>query len=141
MRRWQALNEQREILSEMPGALDALRSEIDELRGLYPSPRKNEDAQLNLPLAETLSLLSQKQKELAEIDAEIASLSEELPATTRELERLDDESIGLAQQKKMKVGRAREARERKEQGGMDEVERRGRWLRTSDLLLREVFDV
>jgi chromosome segregation ATPase len=140
-KRYQALEVQREVLQVMPMKLAELQAEIDELRETYPSPQKNENPDLNLPLADTLSLLSARQNQLADVDAEIAALQEELPARTRELERVDDELAGLSQQKKMAVSRAQEARERKEAGGMDEVERRGRWLRTGDSLLRDMMDI
>jgi septal ring factor EnvC (AmiA/AmiB activator) len=140
-KRYQVLQEQKETLQGLPSKLASLQADIEELHSLYPSPHKNENPDLNLPLADTLSLLSERQSSLADVDAEIAALQEELPTKIRELERLDDELSGLSQQKKMAVSRAREARERKEAGGMDEVERRGRWLRTGDSLLRDMMDV
>ncbi|KAF2674872.1 hypothetical protein BT63DRAFT_420129 [Microthyrium microscopicum] len=135
--RYEGLVEQGQMVQDLPGHLAELEAQIAELRGEYPSPVKSGDEQLNLPLADTLVLLAEQQKELAETEAQIAALQSEGPERARELARVEEELAGLTTQKKMAVGRAREARARKEAGGIDEVERRGRWLRAEEALLSD----
>jgi hypothetical protein len=76
------------------------------------------------------------------IESQITSLSEdELPRTQQELARTEAELQTLNAQKKAAVGRAREAKARKENGGVDEVERRGRWVKAGEQVLRNVLKV
>jgi hypothetical protein len=126
----------------LPDRISALKSQIALLRTAYPSPSKATPTHLTLPLPATLSLLESKRTELAEIESQIKSISEdELPSTQQELARTNAELQTLTAQKKAAVGRAREAKARKENGGVDEVERRGRWVKAGEQVLRNILEV
>jgi hypothetical protein len=47
----------------------------------------------------------------------------------------------LLNQKKTVVAQAKEARKRREEGGVDEMEERGRWYRAADTALRGMLEV
>ena len=97
---------------------------------------------MKLPLPATLSLVDERREQLAQVEAQIALLSEEsLPRVQQELLRTEAELQTLSAQKKAAVNRAREARARKESGGVDEVERRGRWVKAGEKALRDVLEV
>jgi len=135
------LQSQKTDLQDIPLRIKQLTSDIEALREEYPSPNKETPAQLTLPLPETRSLLEQQRVELARLEAEIAALqSQELPRIQQDLARVETELSTLNNQKKAAVSRAKEAKDRKENGGVDEVERRGRWVKSGDKLLRDVLD-
>lgn len=96
-----------------------------------------------MPLPETLKLVSEREAELAALNAQIASLQASLPSRSRELEKLERELRPLETQKNGTVAAAKEARRRKEEGGGigDELEERGRWLRASEKALKEMLEV
>ena len=54
---------------------------------------------------------------------------------------MEGELHPLLNQKKTVVGQAREARQRREEGGVDEMEEKGRWYRASEATLKEVLNV
>ena len=137
-----ALQAQKQSLLDLPSRIADLESQISSLRSAYPSPSKSTPSHLTLPLPATLSLLESKREELAQIESQIATLSEdELPRAQQDLARTEAELQTLAAQKKVAVGRAREAKARKENGGVDEVERRGRWVKAGEKILRDVMEV
>src|ERR1700761_7519285 len=132
-----ALQAQKQSLLDLPSRIADLESQISSLRSAYPSPSKSTPSHLTLPLPATLSLLESKREELAQIESQIATLSEdELPRAQQDLARTEAELQTLAAQKKGAVGRARE-----ENGGVDEVERRGRWVKAGEKILRDVMEV
>ena len=132
---------QKADLVELPQILALLEADVESLRIEYPSPAKSDNPNLNLPLAGTLSLLSDRQNELATLNAQISQLQSALPQKSKELERLEAELQPLQNQKKATVARAKEARTRKEQGGIDELEQKGRWYRAADTVMREMLDL
>jgi chromosome segregation ATPase len=135
------LQSQKQNLHDIPARIKELTTEIEKLREEYPSPNKSTPKHLTLPLPDTLSLLDQQRAELAKLEAEIAALqSQELPRVQQDLARIEGELQTLGTQKKAAVSRAVEAKDRKENGGVDEVERRGRWVKSGDKLLRDVLD-
>jgi DNA repair exonuclease SbcCD ATPase subunit len=132
---------QKVTLLELPQILAELESTVASLRTAYPSPAKSDNPLLNLPLGGTLSLLSERQNELASLNDQINQLKSTLPHKVKELERLNAELQPLQNQKKAAVARAKEARTRKEEGGIDEMEQKGRWYRGADVVMREMLDL
>lgn len=78
---------------------------------------------------------------MLDLDVQIRALQSQLPRKQRERERLEGELHPLLNLKKTVVAQAREARQRREEGGIDEMEQRGRWYRASETALREVLGV
>ncbi len=97
-----------------------------------------------MPLPATLSLLSQREEELAHLNHQLATLQSTLPRKTRELDCLEAELNPLELQKLGSTAAAKEARRRKEDGmgGVgDDLEERGRWWRGVEGGLKEVLGV
>lgn len=126
-------------LAELPTTITGLETQITELKALHPPPPKSDNPNLNLPLPATVSLLSERETELADIDAQIKVLQSQLPRKQRELERSESELHPLMNQRRTVIAQANEARQRKEQGGVDEIEERGRWYKAADATLRAIL--
>lgn len=95
-----------------------------------------------MPLQPTLELLAEREQQLSEVDRQIAALQAALPAKRQDVERLQDELAPLQMRKINAVQEAKEARRRRENGGLgDELEERGRWLRSVDSGLRAMLEV
>jgi hypothetical protein len=96
-----------------------------------------------LPLPATLSLLADRLAHLARTRERIAAVRDDaLPRAKGEVEGLEAELRELGARKEAAVERAREARTRAEEGGggVGEVERRGRWARAGEGLLRGILE-
>lgn len=95
-----------------------------------------------MPLQPTLSLLSQKEAELSDIDRQIAALQAAIPAKKQAISNLEADLGPLARRKDDAVQGANEARQGRENGGKgDELEERGRWLRGVEGSLKTVLEV
>jgi chromosome segregation ATPase len=130
---------QKTILQDLPEQIAGLEATIDSLRTEHPSPAKSSNPNLNLPLPATLTLLSERESELSSLDAQIRALQNNLPRKSRELERLESELQPLMAQKKTVVSQAKEARKRREEGGVDDMEQKGRWYRASHTALQQML--
>lgn len=128
-------------LSELPAQIAELESKIEFLRSSHPSPIKSTNPNLNLSLPATLALLNERDLQSNSLDAQIRALQSSLPRKQRELERLESELHPLMNQKKTVVTQANEARQRREEGGVDEMEERGRWYRAADTTLKGALGV
>lgn len=137
--RYENIQLQQSRLDALPARILHLEEQIESLQASHPSPSKNTNPDLNLSLAQTQTLLTAREAESADLDAKIRALQSQLPRKQRELERGEGELHPLLNQKKTVVGQAREARQRREEGGVDEMEEKGRWLRASEGVLREVL--
>ncbi|KAE9973556.1 hypothetical protein BLS_003555 [Venturia inaequalis] len=138
-RRYEQIELQKTILADLPEQIANLQATIETLRTEHPSPAKSSNPNLNLPLPATLSLLSERESELSSLDAQIRALQNNVPRKTRELERLESELQPLLAQKKTVVGQAKEARKRKEEGGVEDMEQKGRWYRASHTALSQML--
>lgn len=86
--------------------------------------------------------MESKRSELHQIESQISSLkNEEVPRSQQDFSRIEAELQVLGNQKKAAVVRAREAKTRKENGGVDEAERRGRWVKAGEKVLRDVVEI
>lgn len=95
-----------------------------------------------MPLQPTLSMLSQREQELADLNRQIAQLQAAIPEKKRANAALEAELGPLQARKNTAVQSAREAKKGRENGGLgDELEERGRWLRGVDQGLRSMLDV
>lgn len=132
---------QKTQLSNLPAHIAELETTIEALRSSHPSPKKSDNPNLNLSLADTASLLVQREAELASLNSQLSVLQSTLPRKTRELERLEAELRPLVNQKMVAVQQALEARKRREEGGVDELEEKGRWYRASEVALAKMLGV
>lgn len=121
--------------------MSELESTIQNLREANPSPTKNQHPNLNLSLPATLNLLNERESDISALDTQLRALQAALPRKTRELDRLDSEMQPLMNQKKTAVMQAKEARQRREDGGIDAMEERGRFYRAADVGLRTMLGV
>jgi chromosome segregation ATPase len=128
-------------LAELPERISELESSIEHLREAHPSPTKSRHPNLNLSLPATESLLAEREAEISALDAQIRALQAAIPRKTRELDRVESELQPLMNQKKTAVTQAKEARQRREEGGVDDMEQKGRWYRAADTSLREMLGV
>ena len=138
-KKYEAVQLQQTRLDELPAKINNLEAQIEALQASHPSPTKNVNPDLNLSLPQTQSLLSSRESQISDLDAQIRALQSQLPRKQRELERLEGELHPLLNQKKTVVAQAREARQRREEGGIDEMEERGRLYRSSETVLKEIL--
>jgi chromosome segregation ATPase len=138
---YETIQLQQTRLDELPEKIANLESQIETLQASHPSPTKNANPDLNLSLPQTQALLSSRESQMSDLDAQIRAIQSQLPRKQRELERLEGELHPLLNQKKTVVAQAREARQRREEGGLDEMEERGRWYRSSETVLKGALGV
>ena len=126
-------------LENLPSEIANLEETIAHLQ--QSSAPKSDNPALTLPLRPTLELLSEREDELASINSQIEALHAALPGKRAQVEQLQDE-VNMANTRKIKaVEEAKEARRRRENGGMgDELEERGRWLRGVETGLRTMLE-
>ncbi|KAK4168574.1 kinetochore protein Sos7 [Cladorrhinum sp. PSN259] len=124
---------------QLPASISRLEKEIEGLR------EKQKDSEGKLPLGETLRLVSERRREVAELDRQFAHLGSVAPRKRKEAERLQQEVAGLEARRANSTAAAREAKRRKENSvegsGEDELEAQGRWFRGADAVLRSVLEV
>ncbi|KAF1366002.1 hypothetical protein EJ07DRAFT_93863 [Lizonia empirigonia] len=139
--RYDGLQLRRQQLETLPAEIEGLEASIAQLKQDQTPTSSNPE--LGLPLPETLRLLTEREADLAALNAQIAQLQASLPNRAKELEKLERELKPLETQKQGTVAAAKEARRRKEEGGGmgDELEEKGRWLRASEKALRDMMEV
>lgn len=87
-------------------------------------------------------MLSKKEQELADLDRQIANLQRVLPEKKRAVADLEKDLGPLEARKNGAVQSANEAKKGRENGGMgDELEEKGRWLKSVDGGLRAMLEV
>ena len=97
---------------------------------------------MNLSLPSTRDRLRERHQELTNVDLEIERLQAALPAKRAEVQRLQDELAPIQMRKIRAVEEAKDARRRREEGGMaDELEEKARWLRGVKSSLRAMLEV
>lgn len=142
-RRYETISLQTTVLSSLPPQIEDLNQTLVTLRKQNQSTGTSEtNPALAMPLPATLELLEEKQASLDELSAQLKALQQALPRQTRALESEERELQKLEMERERAVGLAREAVERKQEGGgADELERKGRWLRGVESGLREMLDI
>lgn len=127
-------------LSDLPSSITSLESTISQLQQ-NQGPRSSNPS-LTLPLQPTLDLLNDRENQLNNINQQIQSLQAALPQKQAGVTALQDEVSIMNTRKNKAVEEAKEARRRWENGGMgDEIDERGRWLRSSEMALRGMLEV
>lgn len=145
-RRYETISLQTTVISSLPPQIEELEQTLLQLRKQNQSSNATDNENLNpgmgMPLPATLELIDQRRNELDDVNAQLKTLQQALPRQTRTLEMEERELRKLEEQRERAVGAAREAMERKrEGGGADDLEMRGRWLRSVENGLRGMLEV
>ncbi|PYI14890.1 hypothetical protein BO99DRAFT_11744 [Aspergillus violaceofuscus CBS 115571] len=127
-------------LSTLPESISNLESTIEELRAKQVTNADASSSQ-NLPLPATLSLLSEREAELAALDRQLAAVQNALPRKTREAEAVERELGVLERRKTEAIAQAQEIQRKKEEGESDGLEEMGRWYRSAEVTLKRLTGV
>ncbi|KAF7587736.1 hypothetical protein BBP40_006814 [Aspergillus hancockii] len=138
--RYQNIELQMTQLSTLPESIESLESTIAELRSKQAS-NINAPSSQNLPLPATLSLLSEREAELAALNRQLATVQNALPRKTREAEAVERELSVLERRKSEATTQAQEAQRKKQEGESDGLEEVGRWYRSADEALKWLVGV
>lgn len=128
-------------LSELPDSIANLESTIAGLRAKQVANMDDSSASQKLPLPATLSLLSEREAELAALNRQLAAVQNTLPRKTREAEAIERELNVLERRKTEEIAQAREARRKRQQGESDRHEEMGRWYRSAEETLKQIVGV
>lgn len=140
-RRYDGVTTQTIQLQEVPAKIAELEGGIRELRKVHAT---GDNPSLSLPLGRTLELVDERKAERAQLDRELEQLRARLPRKKKELERLEVEVQNLEAKRQTSTAAAKEAKRRKENalGGVeDDLEERGRWWRSSEVVLKQALDI
>lgn len=142
-RRYETISLQTTLLSSLPAQIEGLNQTLATLRKQSQSVNENEaHPGMAMPLPATLELAEERKKELDEVNAQLKSLQQALPRQTRVLETEERELRKLEADRERAVSTAKEAMDRKREcGGADEMEMRGRWLRGVESGLKSMLEV
>lgn len=127
-------------LATLPESIENLESTIAGLRAKQVANMDLSSSQ-NLPLPATLSLLSERETELAALDRQLAAVQNTLPRKTREAETIQRELTVLEKRKSEAIDQAREAKRKKQEGESDGLEEVGRWYRSAEEVLKGLVGV
>lgn len=127
-------------LAELPDSIANLESTIASLRAKQVANMGDSSASSsqNLPLPATLSLLAEREAELATLNRQLAAVQNTLPRKTREAEAIERELTVLERRKAEEIAQAREAQRKRNQGESDGHEEMGRWYRGAEETLRNI---
>lgn len=133
-------------LSTLPESIANLESTIVSLResraaNANAGDPNNPSSSQNLPLPATLSLLAEREGELAAIERQLTSLHNTLPRKTREAEAMERELSVVERRKGESMTQAREAKRKKREGVSDGLEEMGKWYRDAETSLKKLVDV
>ena len=144
-RRYETITLQTTLLSSLPPQIEELDHTLVELRKQNQSAGNdmNEtNPEMALPLPATLQLVEERKARLEEVNRQLKCLQQAVPRQTRVLESEERELRKLEGEMGRAVHAAREAVERKrEGGGADELEMSGRWLRGVEGAVRGMLEV
>lgn len=141
-RRYEIVQLQTTQLEALPPQIEGLDELIATLRQEAADRQKkgSRDPEMNLSLVETTALVKSREDELADLDARIEELRVVVPEKKRKVRDAERELGPLEERKRMAIDEAREAQRKRGKGG-DEIEKRGRWLRAQESVLRSMLEV
>lgn len=125
-------------LAELPDSIANLESTIASLRAKQVANMDDSSASQKLPLPATLSLLTEREAELATLNRQLAAVQNTLPRKTREAEAIERELTVLERRKIEEIAQAREAQRKRNQGESDGHEEMGRWYRSAEETLKNI---
>ncbi|KAL2868417.1 uncharacterized protein BJX67DRAFT_350730 [Aspergillus lucknowensis] len=127
-------------LADLPESIENLESTVAALRATQNS-NANASSSQNLPLPATLSLLAEREAELAALNRQIVTAQNTLPRKTREAEAMERE-LGILERRKAEATmQAKEAQRKKQEGESDGLEETGRWYRSAGEALKKLVGV
>ncbi|KAI9927917.1 hypothetical protein AWENTII_012422 [Aspergillus wentii] len=127
-------------LETLPESIENLESTVAGLRAKQVA-NMDVSASQNLPLPATLSLLSEREAELAALNRQLAAAENTLPRKKRDAEAMEREIGVLERRKAEAVIQAREAQRKKQEGESDGLEEMGRWYRGAEETLKKLVGV
>ena len=143
--RWEGVQMKTAELQRLPAEIEGLDAVIRELREEQDAREdkqyRSKDPRMNLSLAETEELVKQQKEKAAALDKQIAALQRQMPAKIRECEMTERELEALEKRRSEVSSAASAARKVKEDGGRDELEEKGRWYRSAEIVLKEMVGV
>lgn len=143
--RWEGVQIQMAELQRLPAEIEGLDAVIRELREQQDlregKQNKSKDPRMNLSLVETEVLIKQQKAEAAVLEKQITALQRQMPGKTRECEVVEKELESLEKRRSEVSAAASEARKVKDVGGRDELEEKGRWYRSAEIVLKEMVGV
>ena len=143
-RRYETITLQTTLLSTLPPQIEELNQALIFLRRQNQRTDTDEDVNpsMAMPLPATSELLEERRANLEEVNEQLKLLQQALPRQSRALEMEERELQKFEAEKERAVNAAREAAERKhEGGGTDDLEMRGRWLRSVESGLKGMLEV
>ncbi|KAL2831163.1 hypothetical protein BDW59DRAFT_140563 [Aspergillus cavernicola] len=127
-------------LASLPESIENLESTIAVLRAKQDANSDISSSQ-NLPLPATLSLLAEREAELAALNRQLLAAQNTLPRKTREAEAVERELNILERRKTEAIMQAREAQRKKQEGEIDGLEEAGRWYKSAEEALKKLVGV
>ncbi|KAL3466715.1 hypothetical protein BJX64DRAFT_215185 [Aspergillus heterothallicus] len=127
-------------LATLPESIENLESTIGALRATQMANSDKSSSQ-TLPLPATLSLLAEREAQLAALNRQIAAAQNTLPRKTREAEAIERELGILERRKSEAIMQAKEAQRKKQQGESDGLEEAGRWYGSAEEALKKLVGV
>ena len=141
--RYETISLQTTLLSSLPPQIEELNQTLVALRKQdQSSATHGENPDMTMPLPATLRVIEERRRELDEVNAQLASLQQAVPRQAKALEVEEREVRRLEGERNRVVGVAREAIDRKrEGGGADDLEMKGRWLSGVETGLKRMLEV
>ena len=133
-------------LSTLPDSIANLESRIAAMRASQATMADASDLSSTspsqkLPLPATLSLLTEREAELAALDRQLTTVQATLPRKKREAEVMERELVVLERKKEEAQAQLQEAKRKKREGESDGLEEMGRWYRGVETSLKHLVNV
>lgn len=143
--RWEDVQQRMALLEDLPGKVQGLEETVSILREQLAEREgvglMSEDPRMCVGLEETEKLLAEQRERARQLDRQAAAVQKALPAKMRECEVVEGELESLERRKNDVTAAAMEARRIKEADGRDELEEKGRWFKSAEVVLRGVVGV
>lgn len=144
-RRYKDVSLQTAQLSTLPDSIANLESRIAAMRASQATMADASDpsntSSQKLPLPATLSLLTEREAELAALDRQLTTVQATLPRKKREAEVMERELVVLERRKEEAQAQLQEAKRKKREGESDGLEEMGRWYRGVEASLKHLVNV
>ncbi|KAI4767001.1 hypothetical protein E4T52_14726 [Aureobasidium sp. EXF-3400] len=127
-------------LHALPADIQNLDLTIANLKAAQETPSSL--PMLNLPLHSTNTLLSEKESDLARLDREIAQLQSALPDKKRSVAALKADLEPIESRKRAAIAETQEAQKKRGQHSLaQDLDERGKWLKSADAGLRLMLQI
>lgn len=144
--RYDRVNADVKLLESLPGEIEGLESEVEDLKRRLASYDDGDgaeevdvDPRMDLSLEETECVLREQQQRNETLQSQISELEREMTVKLTECERAETELEEVEVRRNEITRSVRDMEARTRRGGRDVVEQRGRWLRSEEAVLREML--